>query len=264
MPLVRRNSIPSGRQLESWYATRSGQYLLARERHLVDTRLRQLYGDYQLQLSLCRQQALGGASPVAHKILVGPGGGGEVALRSTPDCLPFANDSIDVVIAHHVLEFAEDPHALLRELHRVVAPQGHIIILAFNPWSLFGAALRLRGLLAHSLWRQARPMSAARLRDWLQLLGARVLSVQHCYALPPFGSARSRHILARVDARLGVCGGVFVLRARKQLSALTPGRRRLQPGLISGLAVPKPVPSHSRGISNSGISSKGVRRLAAG
>jgi len=37
----------------------------------------------------------------------------------------------------HTLEFTNDPHQVLREVDRVLIPEGHVVILAFNPWSLW-------------------------------------------------------------------------------------------------------------------------------
>jgi ubiquinone/menaquinone biosynthesis C-methylase UbiE len=44
--------------------------------------------------------------------------------------LPFPDESFDVVIASHVIEHVFDDLALLRELHRVARPQGHVVIVA--------------------------------------------------------------------------------------------------------------------------------------
>lgn len=55
------------------------------------------------------------------------------------DELPFASASIDLVVLPHVLEFAEEPHQILREVERVLIPEGQVIICGFNPVSLWGA-----------------------------------------------------------------------------------------------------------------------------
>ncbi|MCQ4062135.1 class I SAM-dependent methyltransferase, partial [Klebsiella pneumoniae] len=62
----------------------------------------------------------------------------------TPDCfaefeeLPFESQSLDMIVLPHVLEFSEDPHQLLREVERVLMPEGRVVITGFNPMSLWG------------------------------------------------------------------------------------------------------------------------------
>ncbi|MDL2283820.1 class I SAM-dependent methyltransferase [Oxalobacter sp. OttesenSCG-928-P03] len=85
--------------------------------------------------------------------------------------LPFASQSIDLVILPHVLEFAESPHQILREVERVLIPEGQLIISGFNPASLWGirqALGRITG--AHFLPEYAEFISLSRIKDWLKLL----------------------------------------------------------------------------------------------
>jgi SAM-dependent methyltransferase len=55
------------------------------------------------------------------------------------DELPFDTQSIDLVTLPHVLEFSEDPHEVLREVSRVLMPEGRVVVTCFNPMSLWGA-----------------------------------------------------------------------------------------------------------------------------
>ncbi len=243
------DSIAICEQLESWYEKPAGQYLLGRERELVEQLLEQVFGYHQLQLGVSRKQPLGLENTLNHKIYAGESGGG-IGLVTEADSLPFFNDSIDVVLLHHALEFAENPHRLLREVHRVLAPRGHIIILGFNPLSLFGAAIQARGVFPGSLWSGASPMGTRRLRDWLHLLGAEVDEVRHCFAVPPAGGERVFGYLRGCDeflVRHGLpLGGVYAVRAQKQVSTLTPTRARWQRRMgdkLIDLTSPKPVPS---------------------
>ncbi len=45
-----------------------------------------------------------------------------------PHWLPFAENSIDLIVLPHVLEFTDEPHQLLREVHRVIRPEGQVMI----------------------------------------------------------------------------------------------------------------------------------------
>ncbi|WP_223717365.1 class I SAM-dependent methyltransferase, partial [Escherichia fergusonii] len=61
-----------------------------------------------------------------------------VALRCDFHALPFPANSLDLVVLPHALELASDPHETLREVERVLVPEGRVVILGFNPASLWG------------------------------------------------------------------------------------------------------------------------------
>jgi len=97
--------------------------------------------------------------------------------------LPVVSSSIDLVLLPHVLEFAENPHQILREVERVLVPDGHVVVACFNPMSLWG--------MRHSFgksrtypWR-GRFIHILRLKDWLALLGFEMAGgAMGCYAPP--------------------------------------------------------------------------------
>lgn len=241
-------------RLETWYAAPRGQYLLAQEQALCDELLDSVFGYHQLQLGVTRQQRLASDSRLGHKIYANAVSGGEVGLVSAPDCLPFADDSIDVVVLHHALEFADKPHALLREAHRVLAPQGHVLVLGFNPASLFGLAIRVAGWFPGRLWSDSHQIGTRRLNDWLDLLGTEVQAVRHSFITPPAGGERLFRYLSRSD-QLAMryqlpLGGVYAVLAQKKVSTLTPSRIRWRKPVgarLIGLTVPKPVASPREG-----------------
>ncbi|MEP5763133.1 MAG: methyltransferase domain-containing protein [Halieaceae bacterium] len=248
------NSIDICTQLETWFESPRGRHLLQQEQQLASTLLNNVFGYHQLQLGVTRNQQLAPDSQLGHKVYSNAFAGHGVGLLSEPDSLPFADDSIDAIVLQHALDFAANPHGLLREAHRVLAHQGQIIVLGFNPASLFGINMRVRGLWPGRLWNQAHLLGVRRLRDWLRLLGAEVHEVQHCFSVPPLGGDRIFKALGRCDqftTRHNVpLGGVYAIRAQKQLSTLTPTRLRWQRKMgarLIGLAVPKPVPSPRAG-----------------
>ncbi len=102
-----------------------------------------------------------------------------VVLRCDFDALPFDSQSLDLVVLPHALELASDPHLALREVERVLRPEGRVVILGFNPGSLWGLRERLGRMRRGLGIQRARPtfmpqeMEAIgywRLRDWLRLL----------------------------------------------------------------------------------------------
>ncbi|MEE2979141.1 MAG: class I SAM-dependent methyltransferase, partial [Pseudomonadota bacterium] len=87
------------------------------------------------------------------------------------DELPFASQSIDLVALPHVLEFTDDPHEVLREVARVLMPEGRLVITGFNPLSLWGMRQGMRRLGTESfLPAQSQMIAFTRLKDWLKLL----------------------------------------------------------------------------------------------
>jgi len=85
--------------------------------------------------------------------------------------LPVASSSIDLLLLPFVLEFSSDPHAVLREAHRVLRNEGRVVIAGLNPWSLWGLQeFGLSAVLGSSLPAEPRMIALGRLRDWLRLL----------------------------------------------------------------------------------------------
>lgn len=115
-----------------------------------------------------------------------------VALVTDFSALPFPAASLDLVLMPHSLELSMDAHATLREVERVLVPQGRVLICGFNPvglWALRQARSRLWESLTGGRWpgRGYLPVAGEyigywRLRDWLRLLDFEVEIVRFgCY-----------------------------------------------------------------------------------
>tara|TARA_R110002110_G_scaffold14698_1_gene67647 strand:+ start:73083 stop:73898 length:816 start_codon:yes stop_codon:yes gene_type:complete len=235
-------------QLESWYDRDTGQYLLRSLRDALAERLDTTFGYHILQLGVTRGHPLYQGSPINHRIYAAERPGDSIGLVCDAQELPLDSDSVDAVIAHHSLEFAINPHQVLREIQRVLTPQGQLLLIGFNPYSLMGLNAMIRGRSAQSFWHHCTPVSENRLTDWLHLLGCEVQDCDRLCAIPPFGSERVQRLLMRWDGwtnRQNLHGGgVYVLHAIKQVSALHKPRQslRLRGERLIGLAVPQPRP----------------------
>jgi len=74
-----------------------------------------------------------------------------------------------------VLEFADEPHQVLREVDRVLVPEGQVVITGFNPSSLWGARQSLcRFGASPFLPRSGQFIRLPRIKDWLKLLSFEV------------------------------------------------------------------------------------------
>lgn len=210
-----------------WFGGGLGRYLLAEEERLVARILPELFGYHALQIGRAVPDDLLAGCRIRHRMVVDAGlpeAGGLSALRARPEQLPFAKDSIDLVFLHHALDGAPSPHALLREAARVLIPEGHLLIVGFNPWSLWGLARLLRTPWVTLPWLR-RPISPHRLADWLALLGLEVVGLESACFIPPITHDSIRRRFGWLEAlgrRYWSQGGAaYVLLARKHVSCMT-------------------------------------------
>lgn len=139
--------------------------------------------------------------------------------------LPFATQSLDLVVLPHVLEFAHEPHQILREVERVLIPEGQIIVTGFNPASLWGARQAATRLVSRPFLPQSGELiSVPRLKDWLKLLNMEVHPGHFgCYA-PPCDTERWLQrfdFLERAGGRWWpFLGGVYIVQAIKRVKGM--------------------------------------------
>lgn len=207
--------------LRQWYATEAGAVLHARVAARVEFLLRNRYARHCLQIGGTQYgvDLLTGRA-LLHRIHVS--GDGADGLRARPCALPLASGSVDLVVLCHALEFHDDPHALLREIDRVLTLDGRIIVIAFNPWSLLGLG-RLLGARA-APWC-GRFYSPGRLTDWFDLLGWRVQRRETLAFAPPIQWRPARRWLdelERLQRWLPAHGGVQIQMGQKHSIPLTP------------------------------------------
>ncbi len=236
------------RALRGWYTRPVGQLLLEMERQALDEILPTLFGYHIVQIGCLLGDDLMAASRVSHRILLDPDAGdGETlhpGLVAYPDALPIATDSVDVALLPHTLEFERDPHQILREVDRILIPEGHVVVLGFNPWSLWGARRLVRRRRRHTPPWAGDFLSVTRVKDWLALLGFDVVTIRRHFYRPPL---RQRRLLARLGflerwgGRLWPhFSGAYVVVAKKRVATLTPikPRWRPRPKLVGKLAGP--------------------------
>ena len=259
--------------LHDWFGTAPGRYLLEWEQAQFDRSVADVFGYHAVQLGLEGFDTLR-ANRMPHRWLASsqsgePAEGGlRAALVTDFDALPFAESSLDLVVLAHTLEFSRDPHNTLREVQRVLVPEGRVIISGFNPASLWGMRQR-RGQLYQRFgfgtpFMPGRPelIGYWRLRDWLRLLGFEVESGRFgCYR----PALRREPWLRRMawmdkagDRWWPIFGAVYFLMAVKRVHGmrLLEPARRPRPVLAAA-----PVPLANRGHAGSlshGIGSNDV------
>ncbi|HOW48840.1 MAG: methyltransferase domain-containing protein [Rubrivivax sp.] len=237
-------------ELDVWLRTPPGQCLLQWEQAQLDAAVADIFGFHAVQLGLAEVQGLR-ANRMPHRWVLA-----DTAARAEPlplpqaadeavdsqplpahpaalcdfDALPFPNNSLDLVVLTHTLELARDPHLTLREVERVLVPEGRVIVTGFNPMSLWGLrqrlgrALHLAGRSQPYLPRAGEFLAYRRLRDWLRLLSFEVEGGRFGCWRPPYRSARWLERSAWVE-RVGerwwpVFGAVYFLVAVKRVRGM--------------------------------------------
>ncbi len=206
--------------LQDWFQTPLGQYLLEKERAYLDDVTPDIFGFHAIQLGLSHIDLLR-ESRITHRIRVAAAG--EPDLYARDNELPFAAQSIDLVVLPHVLEFSDEPHAILREVDRVMMPEGRLVILGFNPWSLWGLRSTL-GFSRNEYPWDGRFVSLPRVKDWLALLGFDVNAGRLIAYSPPFDSEKLRRRFGFMepagDRWWAVGGAVYMLQAVKRVRGM--------------------------------------------
>jgi len=209
------------RRLAAWYATPLGRELDAVIRVRVRSMLESLHAHHALQIgtTINDSDLLAGAA-VGHRFrLAGEAGD---TLAADPDALPVASDTLNLIVLCHVLEFHAEPEAVLGEVERVLAGEGHALVICFNPASLFG----LRRALPHD----GVPWSgsfhgALRVERWARGAGLETAARGGCWRRPPAHGPRVRHALAWMERGHGVfdyCAAVQLYLLCKHRSPLNP------------------------------------------
>jgi len=182
--------------LHHWFDSPPGRYLLGWEQARFDEAVADVFGYHSLQLGMPQLEGLR-TNRMPHRWLAldevptpGPGAGPVPDLLAHAVALPFPDNSLDLVLLPHALELSHDPHVALREVARVLVPEGRVVITGLNPASLWGLRqhrVRLYQRMSGGRGRLYLPdvgefIAPWRLRDWLRLLNFEVEGAQFgCY-----------------------------------------------------------------------------------
>lgn len=237
-------------QLANWFGSPLGAALIASEQRAVADATSDLFGFRQLEIAISPSTKVGSTGNFGHRFAsVGAWNGklgsdaiGEVVCA--PEELALPNDCIDLVVLHHTLDFTSHPHQALREASRVLRGGGHMVIVGFNPVSLWGWR-RLLAKHPSGPWR-GRFLSRSRVEDWLEVLDFVVEAKQLGFYRPPLQSPGLLDRFAALDLycdQRRVPGGAFYLMvAEKRVGA----RVRQRPAWIRKNVIAMPVANRNR------------------
>src|SRR6185437_1747911 len=219
--------MPTKNKLE-WFKTCLGQYLLDREQNHFDEAVADVFGYNAMQIGFPQYDFLrANRMPLQFCAATEEG----ATVRATPDFLPIETNSIDLVLLPHVLEFSSNPHQILREVQRVLMPEGQVIVCGFNPRSLWGVRRALGSMEGRFLRSTETPfpwrgnfISLPRLKDWLTLLDFEITKDRLCCYAPPFTQEkwlkRFSFMEAAGDRWWPFSGGIYFLTAVKRVHGM--------------------------------------------
>lgn len=214
----------------AWLASPPGRYVLAWEQAQFDAAVADVFGFHAIQCGLPEIDALRD-NRMPHRIHACepcdllPQNTAHLVLDHFEE-LPIGSQTLDLVVLPHVLEFASDPHQVLREVDRVLRPEGRVIISGFNPVSLWGARQGLGRAIGRSpfLPVEGQFIGLPRLRDWFKLLSFEAERGRYgCYR-PPCRTQRwldrTRFMESAGDRWWPICGAVYVISAVKRVGGM--------------------------------------------
>ncbi len=232
------NSVKYTQQLQEWYLTPAGQNLYKQLLFKLDELLPSLFGYHALQIGeLAEDIDLMSSSRIGQKIYMTLNANkGNVVANSL--ALPFPANTLDLIVLPHTLDISPKPHQVLREIHRVMISEGHLVLIGFNPFSMMGVSKLIFLRSQRAPW-SAHFFTPRRLKDWLSLLGFKLVATEHVGIQPPIQNVRFQQrmkFLSKADKfGLGRLGGLQIFIAKKRELTLTPTlqpwkpRRRMIP-----------------------------------
>lgn len=245
--------------LQSWLATPLGQSLIEHERRVVEEAFEGIFGEECLQLGLWgeAQSFLRYSRSQRTMLLVPEASRRASRLASEPRCvagqlhrLPIASDSVDLVFLPHTLEYSTRPHAILREVHRVLRSDGHLIVLGFKQGGLWGVRRLIPGAGLPPATEQL--IADRRLKDWLNLLDLHIHGLTRYFfrwPLPGIGGALSQTWEHRGQSWWPQFAACYMLTAQKRMLPMTHVRKapwRSTPKVVAGLVKPSTRTSRIR------------------
>ncbi|MCK5813109.1 MAG: class I SAM-dependent methyltransferase [Cocleimonas sp.] len=221
----------------TWYQGLAGQQALLSLDNIISDYLSEIFGYYCLNFGV-----LGGRKEFLKNSRISAGfsigsNPKQNDLIAIPEQLPIAADEVDLVIASHVLECSHNPHQVLREIDRVLVPEGHCILIGFNPYALMGAKRFLKPLRKKnkqsnnkpSKLKQYRTRSASHVRDWFSLLGFETLEVNYLGFRPTIKNEKlftSSAWMEKWGEKLWpVLGSLYIIHAKKHMVAMRPHKK---------------------------------------
>jgi len=215
--------------IQTWLTSDYAQQYFSQERAYLNLGIRQAIGPSVLQIGDYLDQTVVEELDLPFLVRLHRSGHEFADVIADPAFLPFEPECFSTVLLPHVLEEHELPHQVLREAHRILKHEGHIVITGFNSLSLMG----LQRFIRPKAVCNGKYYTAKRVIDWLQLLGFEISASSMFQYAPLSKNTRIRNTFKFLEAVgdrwLPMTGGGFMIAAKKrEPSGTLVGRVRFQ------------------------------------
>ena len=207
---------------QEWFKSPLGQYLLNLEYGYINPVVMDTFGFYAIQMGNFDIDFLD-HSRIPNKFSLNSN---HADLMASTEALPFVEASVDLIIAPHILEQMAEPYELLKEIHRVLMPEGRLIISGFNPMSLWGIKRLLSFDIDYPWNTKFIPLS--KIKEWLPIIGLEMVEGKMGCYVPPIQQSswlKKLHTMEKLGDRWWpMLGGFYFLVIQKRVHGMTPIR----------------------------------------
>jgi SAM-dependent methyltransferase len=182
---------------------------------------------------------IGALMPASQGAMIWPRQGDTMSVLVDDERLPLPDNAVDRLLSVHCLEGAERVRPLLREIWRVLAPDGRLLMIVPNRRSMWARR-------DNTPFGYGRPYSQGQLGKLLADALFTPLSWTYALHMPPIDKRfilRSSQSFERLGARVTpTFGGVIIVEAKKEVMA----------PIGSGLEVARKVPARGTLVTSDG------------
>jgi SAM-dependent methyltransferase len=207
---------------QEWFKSPLGQYLLTLEYEYINPVVIDTFGFYAIQMGNYDIDFLD-HSRIQNKFSLNSN---HAHLIASNEDLPFDEASVDLLIAPHILEQMTEPYQLLKEIYRVLMPEGRLIITGFNPASLWGVK-RLLSFDIDYPWN-TKFISLGKIKEWLPIVGLEMVEGKMGCYVPPIQQLswlKKMQAIEKIGDRWWpMLGGFYFLVIQKRVHGMTPIR----------------------------------------
>jgi SAM-dependent methyltransferase len=229
-------------ELSNWYRTALGQELISQERELISRAISGRFGTSMAQLDSGYHEALFEKRLFGSGIIVSQLENRALCpvVCAKPESLPFEPESLDMLVMHHTLDICENPYQAVREAAIALKSGGLLIVVGFNPYSLWGLRSviqsRKQGI---GIWN-SRFIRSGRVEDWMHLLDFELERHEKHGFIPPYRRMswmKKFNFFQRIQQRIfPFTGSVYLLVGYKRVfGKANPADKKQRMGFLNSV-----------------------------